>query len=810
MWFTREANVTTAADELFSSSPATQGNNRQSEEDRLWESLLDPPRTRLTSGTTGLPATARGSRTIAPTTAAELFDDVPLDGTSSPEVAQFSGSADHAAAFFGGGGNTDDAGGQAGPEDAAPTFPSSSTPEEAAIGSINLRHTQPEAVTSDEPEARHEFFAQEDWNARLFFSPSAEIANEVEAPENAFDTFTASPEETQHALAAGASAEGGISSLPDLRPPEAPASEQIASRQQLYARDAAFSETPPDHGLDAAELNLPVDGRQSSTKIQQSESILADASSLFGSSEKGSAFNSAADMFDYAKQSSHPTDSSQQANSTQISSPPEPDASSACGNEGVSDLKPQENSQKDTGATLVSCADVQPISVEAKQGAVSCSAEVELWSQSKKTIATGISFLDHMIDQLKSHGQLNLGVIVSIEGRQCQPAVDYCQGSRSRRPHDTAIFSVVGEAIGRVTRRAVGPISTPPTTFMAPLDEALIEVCIALRDDNRSVEDTRCELAPYGDIPRGGRLWIGNYRTSLTPTFWRALARGLVADLALVKVRGRNAHHIVEATFKSFARALRANLDLHSRPLAAQVHLDVDGESATPKRTGARSRTTKETQIDVELTVDNDEFLDALRANPTDNGHTSRNIQVDTGVAFYDELLRALLASCSVVTASIRCRGDVHIDEHHTVEDVAITLGQCLDAALGDRSGCNRMANAVYGGVEVVIDLSNRPHLAWDLGLSQEFLDEEKVMASEMIEHIFASLVTSARLTLHVHSAIRQGPYNGALSRKYQQVSDRSLAIASAKAFGVALRQAIVLDPRRRGAVASSKGSLHK
>lgn len=410
-------------------------------------------------------------------------------------------------------------------------------------------------------------------------------------------------------------------------------------------------------------------------------------------------------------------------------------------------------------------------------------------------IATGICFLDHMLDQLKSHGQLQVGAVVSIRGVECQHGVEYAP-TRSRRPHDTSIFAAVGKAVGSAVRDSLGVASTDRTTFVAPLDEALVRVSVKLTEEEES-SSCRCELAPYGETPRGGRLWIGRYRTSLTPTFFKALAQGLRAEIDVVKLRGKNAHHVVEAAFKSFARALRENVDLATD--SATWSSSSGGESI---RGASRSRQTKETKIDVRVDLSSDDDLaSALEGSPTP---TAATIALDTGVSCYDALLRTL-AEAAGMSLSISCVGDTYIDDHHTVEDVAITLGQCVDEALGSRSGCNRMATASCDDVEVVVDLSNRPHLEWHLPFYSEFMGDEEEMASEMIEHVFQSLATSARLTLHVYRNLPRQSENGRHRRP-----DIAVATSAAKAFGLALRRAMVLDPRRCGKVASSKGTLDK
>ncbi|KAG8457873.1 hypothetical protein KFE25_009771 [Diacronema lutheri] len=430
-----------------------------------------------------------------------------------------------------------------------------------------------------------------------------------------------------------------------------------------------------------------------------------------------------------------------------------------------------------------------------ERGAIRCEATVVDLGP-KMPNATGICFLNHMIDQLVSHGQLGIGVQLSIGGVPCEPEVDYAlQGAAARaatpealahaRPHDQTIFELVGEALGAALRGAAADaLSHAPATlgasrFCAPLDEAVTEAVV----DLRAASHFAFSLEPYGTIPPAGREWIGLYRTAYTRLLWQRLHGALGGRMELLKLRGANAHHIVEATFKAFARALRAHLDAARPPHGTPP-------SAAP-REGARSRRTKETSISVALALD----------PPGGDGAAREDacvVTVRTGVSLLDRIL-AELATYAQMRLAVSCDGDVHIDDHHTAEDVAIAVGQSLADALGTKAGCNRMgsADACEGRarVEVVVDLSNRPHFESDLELREEWADG---MACEMVLHVFASLTTNALCTVHVVQRAA-GDGDGACAE---------LAIATARAYGLALRQCAVIDPRRAGLTASSKGTL--
>ena len=502
---------------------------------------------------------------------------------------------------------------------------------------------------------------------------------------------------------------------------------------------------------------------------------------------------------------------------------------------------------------------------QATSGAIVAECEVLNLTPPSK-IGTGICFLDHMVDQLTSHGQLGVtlrcGLLESsiaapaAGGNRTEPEAttrffaplkDYATGMADR-PHDRDIFTACGSALGQALRSVANdalaqrPASSAlsSATFCCPLDEAFAEAQINLTPPTKGASSCTITLAPYGKFAgpgAGGRTWIGRYRTELTPLFWEAVASGLQADMSLRKVRGANAHHILESTFKSFARAFRAALDTiadgqpHGCVQASAGPAAPAGPSAAPRR-AERKRATKETTIEVRVDLDAPWLLDdmplgseeawtgkvltpsALRATVQP---TSR---IATGIATLDRVLLSL-AQAAGIELIVRCEGDRHIDDHHTAEDVAITLGQCLHEALGDKAGLARMGCAVgaNGGASVraVLDLSNRPHFESDLPLDEEyvgFVTEPPaegaaapwdalcggILSCEMLFHVFESLVLETRATGHLELATDAGKEGHTLD----------LALAAASAFGAALSQAIRVDPRRRGAVASSKGTLSK
>lgn len=186
-------------------------------------------------------------------------------------------------------------------------------------------------------------------------------------------------------------------------------------------------------------------------------------------------------------------------------------------------------------------------------------------------------------------------------------------------------------------------------------------------------------------------------------------------------------------------------------------------------------RATRET--DVTVTVD----LDG-----------SGTADVATGVGFYDHLLGSL-AHHGLLDLEIRASGDLEVDDHHTVEDVALVLGAAIAEALGDRAGIVRFGDASIPMDEAVasaiLDIGGRPYAVIDLPFRGE---RAGTLTLQLVEHALEAFARTAGATLHVRGSGR---------------NDHHLAEAAFKALGRALRAAVEPDPRRRG-VASTKGAL--
>lgn len=187
-------------------------------------------------------------------------------------------------------------------------------------------------------------------------------------------------------------------------------------------------------------------------------------------------------------------------------------------------------------------------------------------------------------------------------------------------------------------------------------------------------------------------------------------------------------------------------------------------------------RRTAETNIRVKLELDG-----------------SGNWQGSSGIPFFDHLL-AQLARHGLLDLKVWAEGDLEVDNHHTVEDIGICLGQALKEALGNKTGIGRYGNALVpmdeALVQVVLDCSGRPYLAWGLELPPVRIGS---LETELVEEFVRALVNNSGLTLHVRQLAGHNTHH--------------LVEALFKALGRAVRQAVALDPQVAG-VPSTKGSL--
>ncbi|CUI68671.1 imidazoleglycerol-phosphate dehydratase HisB [Cognatishimia activa] len=194
-------------------------------------------------------------------------------------------------------------------------------------------------------------------------------------------------------------------------------------------------------------------------------------------------------------------------------------------------------------------------------------------------------------------------------------------------------------------------------------------------------------------------------------------------------------------------------------------------------RTGSVSRKTAETEISVEINLD---------------GTGSYDNQ--TGVGFFDHMLDQL-SRHSLIDFKIRAKGDYHIDDHHTVEDTGIALGQALVQALGDKRGINRYGECHLpmddAQVRAALDLSARPFLVWNVDIPTQKIG---AFDTELVREFFTAFSTHGGITLHID--------------QLHGVNSHHIVEAAFKAVARALRTAVETDPRKATDIPSTKGAL--
>ena len=188
-------------------------------------------------------------------------------------------------------------------------------------------------------------------------------------------------------------------------------------------------------------------------------------------------------------------------------------------------------------------------------------------------------------------------------------------------------------------------------------------------------------------------------------------------------------------------------------------------------------RNTAETKISVEINLD---------------GTGSYDNQ--TGVGFFDHMLDQL-ARHALIDMKIRCSGDLHIDDHHSVEDVGIALGKALSDAVGDKKGIVRYGSCLLpmddALVRAALDLSGRPYLVWNVDLPTDKIGS---FDTELVREFFTAFAMNGGITLHVD--------------QLAGVNSHHIAEAAFKAVARALRDALETDPRKSDAIPSTKGTL--
>ncbi|KNX40714.1 Imidazoleglycerol-phosphate dehydratase [Roseovarius tolerans] len=194
-------------------------------------------------------------------------------------------------------------------------------------------------------------------------------------------------------------------------------------------------------------------------------------------------------------------------------------------------------------------------------------------------------------------------------------------------------------------------------------------------------------------------------------------------------------------------------------------------------RNATITRKTAETEISVEIAIDGSGLYDN-----------------QTGVGFFDHMLDQL-ARHSLIDMTVRCAGDLHVDDHHTVEDVGIALGQALSHAIGDKRGIRRYGACLLpmddALVRAALDLSGRPYLVWNMDLPTAKIG---TFDTELVREFFQAFSTHGGITLHVDALAG--------------INSHHMAEAAFKAVARSLREALESDARKSDAIPSTKGSL--
>ncbi|MEL4897749.1 imidazoleglycerol-phosphate dehydratase HisB [Crocosphaera sp. Alani8] len=198
---------------------------------------------------------------------------------------------------------------------------------------------------------------------------------------------------------------------------------------------------------------------------------------------------------------------------------------------------------------------------------------------------------------------------------------------------------------------------------------------------------------------------------------------------------------------------------------------------AFPDRVATVTRTTKETDVQVSLNLDG-----------------QGNCHTETGIPFLDHMLNQI-SSHGLIDLEVKATGDIEIDDHHTNEDVGITLGQALGKALGDRKGIVRFGHFLApldeALIQVTLDFSGRPHLSYGLQIPTERVG---TYDTQLVREFFVAIVNHSQMTLHI--------------KQLDGINSHHIIEATFKAFARSMRMALEIDPRRAHSIPSSKGVL--
>ena len=208
------------------------------------------------------------------------------------------------------------------------------------------------------------------------------------------------------------------------------------------------------------------------------------------------------------------------------------------------------------------------------------------------------------------------------------------------------------------------------------------------------------------------------------------------------------------------------------RPITQTPNLDTN-----LSRTASVRRTTGETDVQVHVNLDGQGECNAA-----------------TGIPFLDHMLHQI-SSHGLIDLDIQATGDLEIDDHHTNEDVGITLGQALHQALGERKGIHRFGHFIApldeALVQVALDFSGRPHLSYGLSIPTQRVGNYD---TQLVREFFVAVVNHSQMTLHI--------------RQLDGINSHHIIEATFKAFARAMRMAVEIDARRAAKIPSSKGVL--
>jgi imidazoleglycerol-phosphate dehydratase len=212
-------------------------------------------------------------------------------------------------------------------------------------------------------------------------------------------------------------------------------------------------------------------------------------------------------------------------------------------------------------------------------------------------------------------------------------------------------------------------------------------------------------------------------------------------------------------------------------PLDRTISNTQNHDTRFPTRTATVSRTTGETDVQVSLNLDGVGSCTAA-----------------TGIPFLDHMLHQI-SSHGLIDLDVQAKGDLEIDDHHTNEDVGITLGMALGKALGDRKGIVRFGHFFApldeALVQVTLDFSGRPHLSYGLEIPTQRVG---TYDTQLVREFFVAVVNHSQMTLHI--------------RQLDGINSHHIIEATFKAFARAVRMAVEIDPRRASMIPSSKGVL--